>query len=234
MKKSIIIILAIWGVVGAQAQDLSEPQKSRLQEIEQGFVQQATMFEGLVQNKLVELATELQREGRLDTEEVAAEAAATVNAIMKDLSGLYGDFIKTKVEYVLKAKNTLTDEQKIQLLSELAPNEALPYETIVYLQPETFDLSLNLSPDQEKKMVKLEAAMVAKELEIERDIELLMLDLKPVLLSGKPQPDVVDPIVMKLADLAGQAIDNRVEYFLKAKDTLTLEQKRELAKIMGL
>ena len=203
-------------------------------EIGQGFAQQATMFEGLMKNKLTELAIELQREGRLDTEESAAEASARVNKIMKDLSGLYGEFIKTKVEYVLKAKNTLTDEQKIWILSQLEPGESMPYETIVYLQPETFDLPLNLSIEQRKKIAKLEADLLIQEVKLERDIELIMLDLESIILSGVPQPDKVDPLVMKLADLAGQAIDNRVDFFLEAKDTLTLDQKRLLAHMLGL
>jgi hypothetical protein len=221
-------------VGGAQAQELSAEQQAELAAIGQGLAQQATVFDGLMNNKLTELAIELQREGRLDSEEAAAEAAKKVNTIMKDLSGLYGEFIKTKVQFVLKAKNALTDEQKILLLSQLEPSASLPYETIVYLQPETFDLPLNLSLDQKKKIAQLEAALLIKEVELERDIELIMLDLQPIFLSGQPQPEKVDPLVMKLADLAAQAIDNRVSFFLKAKDVLTIDQKRLLAHMMGL
>ena len=186
MNKLPIIGIALAALIigGVQAQDLSVEQQADLVKIEQGFAQQATVLEGLVKNKLAELAIELQREGRLDTEEAAKVAAETVNSIMKDLSGLYGDYIKTKVEYVLKAKNTLTDEQKLLLLSELEPSASLPYETVVYLQPDTFDLPLNLSVDQKKKLVKLEAKLMKKEIELERDIELIMLDLESILLSG--------------------------------------------------
>ena len=219
---------------GSHAQELSPEQQGKLAEIDQGFSQQATMFEGLMKNKLIELAIELQREGRLDTEEAAAEAAKNVNTIMTDLSGLYGEFIKTKVQFVLKAKNTLTDEQKILLLSQLTPSASMPYETIEYLQPEIFDLPLNLSIDQEKKLVQLEAALLIKEVELERDVELTLLDLEAILLSGEAQPEKVDPLVMGLADLAAKEIDNRVSYFLKAKDVLTLDQKRLLGHMMGL
>jgi hypothetical protein len=228
------ITLVAWSVVGSHAQELTREQAGQLAEVSQGFSQQATVFEGLINNKLTELAIELQREGRLDTEEAAAQAAAKVNTLMKDLSTLYGEFIKTKVTYVLKAKNTLTDEQKILLLSQLEPRESLPYETIVYLQPETFDLPLNLSLDQKKKIAALEAELLIKEVEIERDIELIMLDLQPIFLSGRPQPEKVDPLMMKLADLAARAIDNRVSFFLKAKDTLTIDQKRLLGHMLGL
>ncbi len=228
------IAVAAMLATGSHAQELSPEQQGKLAEVGQGFSQQATVFEGLMKNKLTELAIELQREGRLDTEEAAAEAAKNVNAIMTDLSGLYGEFIKTKVQFVLKAKNTLTDEQKILLLSQLAPSASMPYETIEYLQPEIFDLPLNLSIDQEKKLIALEAALLIKEVELERDVELTLLDLEAILLSGEAQPEKVDPLIMGLADLAAKEIDNRVSYFLKAKDVLTVDQKRLLGHMMGL
>jgi len=228
--------IAVAGLMatGAQAQDLSQDQAEKLVEIGQGFSQQATVFEGLMKTKLTELAVELQREGRLDTEAAAAEAAKNVNTIMTDLSGLYGDFIKSKVEYALKAKNTLTDEQKIMLLSQLTPSVSLPYKTIEYLQPELFELPLNLTVEQEKKLVVLEAALLITEVELERDVELILLDLEDALLSGKLSPERVDPLVMGLADLAAQEIDNRVSFFLQAKDVLTIDQKRLLGHLMGL
>ena len=231
---SIGIVLAAMVAVGSYAQQLSQEQETKLLEVGQGFSQQATVFEGLMKNKLIELAIELKREGRLDSEEAAAEASKKVNSIMTDLSGLYGEFIKTKVQFVLKAKNTLTDEQKILLLSQLTPSASMPYETIEYLQPEIFDLPLNLSIDQEKKLIALEAALLIKEVELERDVELILLDLEAILFSGEAQPEKVDPLVMGLADLAAKEIDNRVSYFLKAKDVLTLDQKRLLGHMMGL
>ncbi len=153
---------------------------------------------------------------------------------MTDLSGLYGEFIKTKVQYALKAKNALTDEQKMMLLSQLTPGASMPYETIEYLQPELFDLPLNLSIDQEKKLIALEASLLIKEIELERDVELTLLDLEALLFSGEAQPETVDPLVMGLADLAAKEINNRVSFFLKAKDVLTLDQKRLLGHLMGL
>ena len=53
-------------------------------------------------------------------------------------------------------------------------------------------------------------------------------------MSGEPQPDKFDPLMKQLAELAGKSIDNRVEFFLSAKDVLTLDQKRLLAHMLGL
>ena len=235
MKKLPMIGMTLAALVAFQAQaQLSEGQQVKLIDVAQGFSQQATVFEGLMQNKLTELAIELQREGRLDDKTSAKKASKHVNAILTDLGQLYGEFIKTKVQFVLKAKNALTDEQKLYMLSQLNPSDSLPYEDIDFLQPELFDLPLNLSAEQEKKLIALESDLMIEEIKIERDVELTLLDLRPIFMSGQPQPDVVDPLVMKLADLAAKSVDNRVSYFIKAKDVLTLDQKRLLAHMMGL
>jgi hypothetical protein len=236
MRKQVLAVTAMAVLVGstAHAQQLSGEQAGQLLEVGQEFSQQAIIFEGLMKNKLTELAIELQREGRLDTEASAAEASEKVNTLLTDLGQLYGEYIKVKVQYILKAKNVLTNEQKLYLLSQLAPNDSLPYETITYLQPEVFDLPLNLSVEQEKQLVEIEAALLLKEVGIERDVELTLLDLRELLWSGQPQPEKVDPLVMKLADLAAQTIDNRVNFFLQSKDVLTLDQKRLLANMLGL
>ena len=123
---------------------------------------------------------------------------------------------------------------ELHLLSQLNPQAALPYETIEYMQSEIFDLPINLNLEQRKKLVSLEANLMVKEIELERDVELVLLDLEAVLLSGEARPETVDPLIMGLADLAAKEIDNRVGYFLKAKDVLTLDQKRLLVYLMGL
>lgn len=228
------IALAALVVAGSHAQELSQEQQGELMTIGAGFAQRGAQFEGAITGRLTELAMELRREGRLDSQEAAAESSKRVNAILKDVSGLYGEFIKTKVEFVLAAKNVLTLEQKLHLLSQINPQAALPYETIEYMQPDIFDLPINLNLDQRKQLVALEAALMVREIELERDVELVLLDLEVVLLSGEARPEMVDPLVMNLASLAAGEIDNRVDFFLKAKDVLTLDQKRLLVFLMGL
>lgn len=230
----IALTLAVTLVVGSRAQELSKEQQGELTNIGAEFAQKGTLLESMIQGKMTELALELTREGRLDSKEAAAKASARVNAILKDVSGLYGQFIKTKVEFVLKAKNVLTLEQKLHLLSQLDPQETLPYESVEYMQADIFDLPLNLDLAQRKTLVSLEADLLIAEVALERDIEITLLDLEAILLSGEANPVTVDPLVMKLADYAAKAIDNRVNFVLKAKDVLTLDQKRLMALLMGL
>jgi len=237
MKYRLLIVgtaLAAMVAVGSHAQELSIAQEGVLATLNAEYTQKEAAIGNAMQNKLIELATDLQREGRLATEEAAKESSERVNAILKDLSDLYGTYITTKIEFLIAAKNTLTMEQKLLLLSQLEPQATLPYETIEYMQPDIFDLPINLDVDQRKKLVKLEAKLLMKEVELERDVELTLLDLEAVLLSGEASPETVDPLVVNLGTLAAQEIDNRVNHFLDAKDVLTLEQKRLLTQLMGL
>jgi len=229
------IALAVLASVGtARAQELTLEQQAELSVLGLEFAQKGTLIESMIQGKMTELSLELKREGRLENQAVADESAKRANAILKDLSGLYGQFIKTKVEFVLAAKNVLTQEQKLHLLSQLRPQETLPFETVEYMQPDIFDLPLNLRLDQRKQLVSLEAALMVEEVELDRDVDLVLLDLEDVLLSGEASPKKVDPLVMKLATLAAKEVDNRVDFFLKAKDVLTLDQKRLLVYMLGL
>jgi len=229
------IALAVMASAGTvRAQELTPEQQGELTAIGLEFSQKGALIESMIQGKMTELALELKREGRLDNQAAADESAKRTNTILKDLSGLYGQFIKTKVEFVLAAKNVLTMEQKLHLLSQLKPQETLPFESVEYMQPDIFDLPLNLSLDQRKQLVSLEAALLVEEVELDRDVDLTLLDLEAVLLSGEASPATVDPLVMDLATLAAKEIDNRVDYFLKAKDVLTLDQKRLLVYMLGL
>ena len=228
----VLAILASSGTV--RAQELTPEQRSELTSIGLEFVQRGSRVENMIQGKMTELAQELKRDGRLDNELTAAESAKNASAILKDLSGLYGQYIKIKVEFVLAAKNVLTSKQKLHLLSQLRPQETLPFDTVEYMQPEVFDLPLNLSLDQQKQLVSLKAALMVKEVELDRDVAFVLLDLENILLSGESNPEKVDPLVLSLATLAGKEIDNRVDFFLKAKDVLTLDQKRLLVYMLGL
>lgn len=234
MKKMIVMVLAALVAGSLQARELSVEQQNTLLDLGVQYTRQAATLEGMIDGKLTELELELTREGRLDSEENAKVAAENVNVILKEMSGLYGEFIKSRVAFMLDAKNVLTLEQRLHLLAQLEPHEMLNYHEVEYLQPEIFELPISLDLDQRRKLVRLEADLLIKEVKLERDIELIMLELEATFTADEVDTDEVDKNVMKLADLAAKAIDNRVDFFIDAKDVLTLDQKRLLAYLMGL
>ena len=104
----------------------------------------------------------------------------------------------------------------------------------MFMQPDIFDLPLNQDREQRKKMIKLKADLMVKEVELERDVELVLIDIEALLMAGTPQPEKADSLVKKLGALSAKELDNRVNFVIKAKDVLTLEQRRMLAYLMEL
>ncbi|HSR87844.1 MAG TPA: hypothetical protein VLL07_02725 [Pontiella sp.] len=234
MKKITVILLAVLAAGSVQAQELSVEQQNELRDIGAEYTRQAAQLEDQIGGKMAELAAELTREGRLATEKAAKKASDNVNTILKDMSGLYGEFIRSRVAFLLASKNVLTVEQRLHVLAQLEPDELLDYEEVEYLQPELFELPIDLNIDQRKKLVRLEADLTIEEVKLERDTELVMLELEALFTADEIDTDEVDKQVMKLADLAAKTIDNRIDFFIAAKDVLTLEQKRLLSYMMGL
>lgn len=235
MKKTIVTIASILLASSmAHAQDLSIEQQGELLGIGVQYAQKASLYEGMIQGKVIELGLELAREGRLGSEQAATVSSGNVNAILKNIAGLYGEFVKSRVAFMLEAKNVLTVEQRLHLLANLEPASLIDFEEIEFLQPGIFDLPISLNLDQRKKLIGLEADLLVKEVKLERDIELVLLDLEGIFMSDTIDPAKVDKQVMKLADLAADAIEARVNYMLGAKDVLTLDQKRMLAYLLGL
>jgi hypothetical protein len=50
---------------------------------------------------------------------------------------------------------------------------------------------------------------------------LVLLDLEAIFMADTIEPAMVDKQVKKLAALAADAINNRIEFFIAAKDVLT-------------
>ena len=134
----------------------------------------------------------------------------------------------------MKKAEVRNQTKMLILLQQFEPEALMDYEEIEFLQPETFDLPIDLSLDQRRKRVRLEADLTIKEVRVERDVELVLLNLEAIFMADAVDAAKVDKQVLQLADLAAKAIDNRVDFFIESKDVLTLEQKRMLSYLMGL
>ena len=208
------------------AQQLTADQQQDLLKTGKAFSEKGRMIQTVLNNKLNELMTELKREGRLDTEASAKEGSEKVTVLLKEISALYDDLIQNKVDHFLASKNLLTDAQRQHLLYKLRPQELVPEEKVMIIEPDIFDLPLNLDREQQKEMVKLRAELLIRKIELERDVELVLMDMEDLMKAGRPQPDKFDPLAKKLGKLAAQELDNRVNFIIKAKDILTLNQRQ--------
>ena len=125
-------------------------------------------------------------------------------------------------------------EQKLHLLEQLG-EEAVPVrEEILFLETEIIELPVELTLKQRRKLIEMDAVMQSDEIRAERDAKLILLDLETALLAEPIDPVSVDKLMTKLGDLAAKVINFRVDYFLKAKDVLTLEQKQALSGLLEL
>ena len=145
----------------------------------------------------MELEHDLNKEDRFDTKSKARTSARNVNKLVKNISSLHGDLLKLRVEYLLKAKDVFTDEQKAMLIGHLLD----------------FDMDI-------------------KDIKLELDMDYMLLDLQDEILAVERNPEKINTIIMTIVDLGTKLIDNQVNHFLKSKDVLTVEQKKELLHIM--
>ncbi len=236
MKGTRFLIIAIAVLVSGSvhAAQLTPEQQTTLQNLDDKFVQKSAALEAKLDAQISALGTELTREGRLGSGEAAATSVKQANAIVKEIGTLAGQSVQLHVEFLLKAKNVLTMEQKLHLLEQLGEEAVPAREEILFLETEIIELPVELTLKQRRKLIEMDAVMQSDEIRAERDAKLILLDLETALLAEPIDPVSVDKLVTKLGDLAAKVIDFRVDYFLKAKDVLTLEQKQALTGLLEL
>ena len=181
-----------------------------------------------IQRTVLELKLELNREDRFATDTKAKESAGRTNQLIKRLTGLYGDMLKLEVEYVLKAKDVLTRAQRVQLIESLDFDMEAPEGWMQEQEIEVLAVDLELSEEQQKKILRYRTQMKKKEASIERKMVKLEQDLEDTLSKDKVDDKKVNRIILSLTDLGVEMLNNRVEHRLKAKDVLTVAQKKKL------
>jgi hypothetical protein len=237
----IVAVIFIFGVTSTKAgeadlvsnMNLTKEQIVKLGTLIDDFSTKALDITSKIDNKYLELEHDLQREDRFDTKSKARTSARNVNKLVKNISSLYGDLLKLRVEYLLKAKDVFTDVQKAMLIEHLLDFDMdMPDNFSYYLEFDIPSMGLDLSKDQVKKLLKYRADMDIMDIKLELDMNNKFLDLQDEILAVERQPQKINTIIMTIADLSTKLIDNQVNYILKSKDVLTVEQKRELLHMM--
>ena len=241
-KKMFMIVIAVFvfmiGITAASARqssgnplvglNLTEEQVNKLAQVMDEFNTKQFEIVTNIKNKFLELALELQREDRFETRSKERAAVRKANKLVKEISSLYGQLLKTKVAYMLKAKDVLTKEQKIKLISSLDFAVEVPENLSQYQQLDLLDLGLDLSTEQAKKILRYRTDQAIKELKLELDIDYKVLDLETELTKADVESQNVNQIIMDITELGTQIIDNDIDHFLKAKDVLTTYQKKKV------
>ena len=214
--------------------ELSEEQVGQLATVLETFGEKQFNLLMDIERKLDELEIELQKEDRFTTMRKERKSARKSNKLIRDITSLYGNILRNKIDYMLQAKDVLTKEQKERLIRnldfdlEIIVGKELPN----YLDLDILTLLLGLTDDQVKKILKARTDMQIKELRIELDIDYSIIDLEAELLRDERDPEKVNKLILNLTDLGTQLLDNKVDHFLRAKDVLTVPQKQRLLHAM--
>ncbi|MBW2591207.1 MAG: hypothetical protein JRD71_10915 [Deltaproteobacteria bacterium] len=182
-----------------------------------------------IDSKFAELEREIRRKGRFDTKSKEKKSVRKVNKLVKEIISLEGQLLKKRVEYLLKAKNVLNEEQKMKMISALEFEDDFFEDEL----PEIMDLDfliipLDLTKDQIKKILSYKTDMKIKALKIDLKILYQILDLQTEINKVEVDPKSIDKLIIKITDLGTKLLENRVNGFLKSKDVLTVPQRKML------
>lgn len=240
-KNQIIIILAVaMGIllatgssVGAKQNaqmnlNLTPEQIKALETVVNDLSEKQFKITSDIERTLLELKLEIQREDRFATEAKAAEGARKANKLIKKLTSLYGELLKLEVAYVLRAKDVLTKKQRIQLIEGMDFEMEAPEGWMQSQEIEVLAVDLELTDAQLQKILGYRTKMQKKEAEIEQKKEKLVQDLEDELGKDVVDDKKVNKIILSLTDLGVDLLKNQVDHRLKAKDVLTVEQKKKL------
>jgi len=182
-----------------------------------------------IERKFAELRREIRKEGRFDTKIKEKISVRKANNLVKEIISLEGQLIKKRVEYLLKAKNVLTEEQKIKLISALEfEDDFFEDELPEIIELEFLIIPLDLTKEQIKKILRYKTDMKIKALKIDLQILYQILDLQTEINKVEIDPKSIDKIILKITDLGTKLLENRVNGFLKSKDVLTVPQRKML------
>jgi hypothetical protein len=207
--------------------NLSGEQVTALQGIFDEFSSEHLELLAQIERKFTDLRLELRRKDRFENKFKAYDSVYKANTLVKEISKLYGAGLKTRVKYLLKAKDVLTEEQREKLFARLLEFRFdMPDEIFVLIEGDLFSLDIGLTHDQIKKILRYRADMEKKAIDINYKIGMQLIDLQVELFKDERDSDKIDKIVLTIIDLGTQLMDNRVVHFLKTKDVLTVAQKK--------
>lgn len=232
----LLVIVLLAGIALAASPDgeilrnlnLTDEQMNGLEDLLLEYSQKQIQIAGQLAAKTMELEREFLRADRLATEQKAAASATRADKLIRESAQLYGKAFKARVEYMLKAKDVLTLEQKVMLVASLDFDMGSVDDLEHYEELDWLNMSLGLTYDQVERILELRTDREIAELKLSLKIDKRVLDLEQHLLSGKYDPEKVNEIITDITDLATEQLDDLTEHFLRTKDILTVEQKRQV------
>ncbi len=175
----------------------------------------------------------LKRENQFNTASKARAGSQNFAEQVKNICRYYGDLLRLRVKYILKAKDILNDRQKSRLISALLDFDIdTPDDFSYYLKLDLPTLMLDLTKAQKKNLLIFRADMDIRDIKLELEMNYKLLDLQEEMKATNQNPKSVDKIIADITGLGAKLIDNRVDYILKAQDVLTSDQRKQLLQMI--
>ena len=213
--------------------NLTKEQVGKLGAIIEEFNAKAIDVTDKIDRNFQELEQEVKKEDRLGSEFKAKAAARDSNRRIKKITQLYGDLLKLRVEYLLKAKDVLTERQKAMLISALTEFDmGMPDEFSEYLNLDLTALGLDLTKDQAKKLLKYRSDMDIANIKLNLEMDYKLLDLQDEIQADIRDSNKINRTIIDITEIGIKIMENRVNHTLKAQDVLTVEQNKELLHIL--
>jgi Spy/CpxP family protein refolding chaperone len=208
--------------------DLTDEQIKSIETIIDKYYQLELEIIYQMEHKGLALYHELQREDAFADEEQAAQATRTFKSLVKDLSNLEAQLLRTQTEYFLSIKHVLTDEQKKRLINSLNV-ELEPQDSIyIYYEVNIENILGTFTPEQSKKIVHIQHDLEVKMARINKELDLVEIDFRLELLAKDPDSKKIKEIVGEVTELNIELMGTVVDATLQFKDVLTIEQKKKL------
>jgi hypothetical protein len=186
-----------------------------------------------INEKFSVIGQDLKKEDRFDTASKNRTGSLNFSRQVKNISLHYGDLLRLRVKYILKAKDILNDRQKSRLISALLDFDIdTPDDFSYYLKLDLPTLMLDLTKDQKKNLLKYKTDMDIRDLQLELEMNYKLLDLQDDVRAVTQNSKSVNKIIGDITDLGAKLIDNRMNYILKARGVLTLDQKKKLLQMI--
>lgn len=190
---------------------------------------------GKLEKTVEDLLTEANKNEGSDVPNKLRKNPKKIDKLIREIASLTGDILKAKTEYLLKAKDVLSDEQKQKLIADLEYRvDFVDRGTPFLFQLDDLADILDLSTDQVKSVLKYRTDMRINELKLQMDVAMQVLDIRDIIKTAKSNPKTIDSKVMKIADIGAKLLNNRIDYLLKARKVLTEPQRQELRHLIML
>ncbi len=231
-----ILVISALPVIGAAETrlpglnlSLTDKQVTALQGVFEEYTAENLVLLVEIEKKFTDLKFELRKKDRFESKFKEINSVYKANTLVKEISKLHGEVLKTRVTYLLKAKDVFTQEQRARLFARVLDYEfEMPDEIFTIVEENLISLDIGLTLDQIKKILLYRADMDKKAIDINYKKDLQLIELQLELFKDRRDSEKMNRLLLTITDLGTQLMDNRVVHFLKAKDVLTVAQKKKL------